>query len=194
GDRGPCSSLPAGQFRAVRPAIPADSAAPALAHVPPQRGRSSMASARRFALLAAPLLLALAVTTAKAAVNDACTASTEIDGDDFDEGVFLADATADAADPANACVAGAPEHTVWYRWTASETARVVVHTCGTSTDTTLAAFTGECDGLVPTGACSDDSPCGAGSMLDFVAVKGQEYVFELGIHPGAAADYAALHL
>jgi Ca2+-binding RTX toxin-like protein len=70
--------------------------------------------------------------------------------------------------------AEAAEKSVWYAWTAPEDRAVVVSTCSSDFDTTLAVVTGETPGQL-TEVAADDDGCGQQSRVTFQAHAGQTY-------------------
>jgi hypothetical protein len=63
---------------------------------------------------------------------------------------------------------------VWYRWTAPDSRRIALDTCGSSFDTVLAVYAGvELDAL--RAVASDDDSCGTRSATRFSAVAGTTY-------------------
>ena len=75
---------------------------------------------------------------------------------------------------------GEPDHgffgttTVWWRWTAPESRRVVLDTCASAFDTRLDVFTGATLGTLAAVAINDDA-CGTRSRVTFVATAGTTY-------------------
>lgn len=77
------------------------------------------------------------------------------------------------------------EQDVWFIYTASADALILVSTCNqTGVDTRLAVYDGTtCND--PILDCNDDT-CGLQSQVTFPAVTGNEYLIRLGTYPGAA--------
>jgi hypothetical protein len=83
------------------------------------------------------------------------------------------DATQEEGEPDHA--PQAPGHSVWYRWTAPASGRVVFDTCdATETDTVLAVYTGPNVAALRRVVRADDS-CGDRSLVSFTAVAGRAY-------------------
>ena len=83
---------------------------------------------------------------------------------------------------------------VWFDWTADFTGTVVVDTCGSPTDTKIAAYPGA--GCPTTGtalACNDDS-CGWQSLIRFPVVSGQVYAIQVGLYPYASGGTGQLNI
>ena len=139
------------------------------------RGRSWFMKAR--------LLIGAAVVAAASLVAPASAASPA--NDDFAAAQVLSgptgvtagsnvDATQEEGEPDHA--PQAPGHSVWYRWTAPASGRVVFDTCdATETDTVLAVYTGPNVAALRRVVRSDDS-CGDRSLVSFTAVAGRTYL------------------
>ncbi|RKQ87756.1 carboxypeptidase family protein [Solirubrobacter pauli] len=97
-------------------------------------------------------------------------------------------ATVQAGEPDHAGIAGG--HSVWYRWTATQTGTTTLSTCGSNTtfDTLLAVYTGTAVGALQSVAFDDDG-CGTGSRLTFTAVAGTEYRFVVDGKAGAVGSF-----
>src|SRR5207249_5443468 len=89
--------------------------------------------------------------------NDTCGAATEITTAQFRRDVDARQATRDATDPAVGCGCGANGGSVWYSFTAPTSAPGTIDTFGSSYDTVLAVFTGQCGALTRVASCNDDS-------------------------------------
>ena len=127
-------------------------------------------------------LVLLAVTTAAVAVPGSVLAAPP-DNDDFASAVELfapsdfaegtnVDATKQAGEPQHAGNAGGAS--VWYRWTALASGRVVVSTCESDFNTLIGVYTGDAVGSLVQVASNDDA-CGEQSRLSFQAVLGTTY-------------------
>src|SRR5205807_635268 len=88
-------------------------------------------------------------------------------------------ATRDATDPAVSCGCGANGGSVWYSFTAPTSVPVTIDTFGSSYDTVLAVFTGQCGALTPVASCNDDSGGTLQSHVDFRATAGTTYLIEV---------------
>lgn len=129
-------------------------------------------------LLAAVMVFGLQVTAAHAALaNDNFANATKISGSLLREGApgTTKNATKEAGEPEHAGNAGGAS--VWFRWTAPGSGPVELDTCGTSTDTLLAVYTGtEVSSLTPV-ASNDNGAgeCAPSSELSFEAVENTAY-------------------
>lgn len=103
--------------------------------------------------------------------------------------------TEQPTDPTLACMWGTPTNprgyrTVWYRYVASDTGQVTITTRGTTYDTVLAVYAGDCDNLLPI-ACSDDYRS-LQSQVSFQAVRNQTYLIEVADWQGAITERETL--
>ena len=122
--------------------------------------------------------------------NNACSAATPISG----TGVFPFDTTMATTDGLAhlACTSlgqSQINRDVWYRWTAPATAGFVIETClgGAGLDTKIAVYNNVAcppfdNNLL---GCNDDA-CSTQSRVTFNAVQGTQYIFRIGVFPGAA--------
>lgn len=81
-------------------------------------------------------------------------------------------ASREAGEPAAA--GAAPGPSVWYAWTASFTGAITFHTCATTYDTVLAAYTGDSLARLTVRAQNDDS-CEAQALIRFTVRRGTTY-------------------
>jgi hypothetical protein len=85
-------------------------------------------------------------------------------------------ATSEPGEPNHAGDAGG--HSVWWRWTAPFTGRVIIETTGSSFDTLLAVYRGSSVGALAVVAANDDDPLGVEldtSRVWFPATAGTNY-------------------
>ncbi len=125
---------------------------------------------------------------AAAPANDAFAAAVELSGPTASASGTNKDATKEAGEPNHAGNSGGAS--VWYRWTAPETSRVLVSTCGVETtfDTLLAVYTGNAvNALVE--ADSNDDACGLQSTVAFAATQGVTYRIAVDGRNGAAGPF-----
>lgn len=115
------------------------------------------------------------IVAAGAPPNDTCATPTAISG----PGVFPLDTT-NASDSLPNGVCATVNRDVWFAWTATSSGATILRTCGFVTaDSVLAVWdSGACP---PTSlvACNDDF-CSLQSQLQFNAVSGTTYLFQLG--------------
>lgn len=101
-------------------------------------------------------------------------------------------ATKEPGEPNHAANAGGAS--VWYRWTAPATGLATVNTCGSSFDTTLAAYTGASVNALTEVAANDDSwfgcptPFVTQSNISFLAVAGVSYAIAVDGFDGATGN------
>ena len=82
---------------------------------------------------------------------------------------------------------------VWFDWTADFTGIAQVDTCGSPTDTKIAAYPG--GGCPTTGTaldCNDDS-CGWQSLISFPVTNGAVYAIQVGLYPYASGGTGMLN-
>ena len=105
--------------------------------------------------------------------NDAFATAQELIGARGTQPGTNKDATTEVGEPAHAARVGGGS--VWYRWTADASGRLVIATSDTTFDTLLAAYTGPTvDGLTEV-ASNDDHGGGTNSFVAFDIVAGVEY-------------------
>ena len=100
-------------------------------------------------------------------------------------------------DPILSCMWGNPPNlrgyrTVWYKYLASDTAEVTITTRGTSYDTVLAVYSGNCENLRQM-ACSDDY-ISLQSQITFQTVRNETYFIEVADWHSAVTPQANLAL
>jgi hypothetical protein len=84
-------------------------------------------------------------------------------------------ATGEAGEPQH-MPGNAPNHSIWFRWTAPSTGRVSFDTVGSEIDTVLAAYTGDSLSSLVAKAKNDDADAGTtASRITFAAAKGTTY-------------------
>ncbi len=112
-------------------------------------------------------------------VNDTCSQAFPLTN-----GVTYTMPTADATsagDPLPDCATNS-SNGVWFTFTPAFSGLVQVTTCGSSFDTTLQVFSGDCDGLTPV-ACNDDAGfacAGTQASLFFAGSAGTPYRILVG--------------
>lgn len=130
------------------------------------------------------------------AANDACEAATPVSS-----GATLTGNLQIATNDGTAtCSPSSNDRDVWYRWTASSCSnRLLLDTCGSAIDTTLAVFGGSCGALSQI-ACSNDAgasgPCpasGSAAALSVPVTPSGEYWIRVGGANGAAGAFV-LHV
>lgn len=106
--------------------------------------------------------------------NDAFANATPLNGASGSVKVKNRIATLEVGEPVHAGVTGG--RSVWWRWIATSSGRVTIHTRGSSVNTLLAVYTGsDVQSLVPI-AQNDDDASGTGtSSVSFQALAGTEY-------------------
>lgn len=105
--------------------------------------------------------------------NDAFAAATTITGSSGSISGTNVGATEEAGEPDHADIPG--DASVWYRWTAPSSGRVLLDTCsGTDFDTLLAVYTGTTVGGLAPVASADDG-CGSTSRLLFTVTADTTY-------------------
>jgi hypothetical protein len=82
------------------------------------------------------------------------------------------DATSEPGEPDHADGEG---HSVWYRWTAPASGRVIVDTCDSDFDTTMAVYTGGAVNALTRVAANDDGCNDEQSRVTFNATRGTTY-------------------
>lgn len=118
-------------------------------------------------------------------VNDQCSGALEITGDSYShvESTLLATST---GDPTPSC-AFEFGNAVWFTWTAPADGLVAVDTIGTSFDTVLAVYSGDCGALTRVD-CDDDSGGNLTSKLTYVATAGVSYYYMVGGYSAATGQ------
>ncbi|MFL5893934.1 MAG: Ig-like domain-containing protein [Thermoleophilaceae bacterium] len=91
--------------------------------------------------------------------NDDLADATVLTGNDATNTVSSLVATKESGEPNHAGNVGG--HSVWYRWTAPASGNVVVDTCSSSFDTTLAIYTGSAYPLTEVARNDDSTVCAA---------------------------------
>jgi hypothetical protein len=85
--------------------------------------------------------------------------------------------------PGGACGSLPMNNDVWYRYVPSCTGSARISLCGSSFDTVLAVYSGNCAALGSPIACNDDNGvacAGSSSSLDVNVVAGQAYMLRMG--------------
>jgi V8-like Glu-specific endopeptidase len=99
------------------------------------------------------------------------------------------DTTKETGEPSHAGNPGGSS--VWYRWQAPSTERVMIHACGSALDTLLGVYTGSSVNSLTTVASNDDegSTCGYQSKVSFNATAGTTYRIAVdGYNAGFGAE------
>ncbi len=123
----------------------------------------------------------------------ACGVATELPGfvGTHEAAVDVQDAGVVPGQPHPSCVTPAVGHVQWFKTTAQESGPMVFTTChpATTYDTVVAAYAGDCAGVLAELTCSDDTfrpACGnicrnnVGSRVVLDATAGQTYYFQVG--------------
>lgn len=117
--------------------------------------------------------------------------------DDFDQATTVAtmpdfftqstaEATLAADDPDMGCGYGRNSKTVWFRWNATASGPVLIHTFNSDYDTVLAVFTGSRGALSLVG-CNDDSEGTLQSLVRFTSSAGTTYWIEVAAYGSRSA-------
>lgn len=112
--------------------------------------------------------------------------------DDFDRATLVAtmpdfflqstmEATLAGDDLPMGCGSGRNSKTVWFRWTATASAPVLIHTFNSDYDTVLAVFTGS-RGALSLISCNDDSEGTLQSLVHFTSSTGTTYWIEVAAY------------
>jgi PASTA domain len=104
--------------------------------------------------------------------NDLFVDATELTGPSALRFPTNVDATKELGEPSHGGNAGGAS--IWYRWTATGSGRVVVSTCYSEVKTLLGVYTGEAVTALSSVSTSPN-PCGQQSRLSFQAVSGTTY-------------------
>lgn len=104
--------------------------------------------------------------------NDDFANACKIEGDTVSTRGVNIGATAESGEPTHAVAGGT---SLWWKWTATRSGKVVVDTRGSSFDTTVAVYTGSAVNALTSIASNDDAPGGTSSRTSFSAVSGTTY-------------------
>lgn len=120
-----------------------------------------------------------------APANDSCQNAAPVTID----GLRTFDTTCASADGTASCGASNTSPSIWYTYVSSCTGTVRVNTCGSSFDTVLSAYAGNCGAMSET-ACNDDAfdPACASirdSRIQFSATQGSSYLVRVSGFNGA---------
>jgi len=86
------------------------------------------------------------------------------------------------------------DNDIWFEWTADATGTARVDTCGSTSDTKLAAYpAGGCPADGTAIACNDDF-CGLQSTILFPCVSGSTYLIQAGNFPGATGGATDMNI
>jgi hypothetical protein len=107
----------------------------------------------------------------------------------------VAGATTAPDDPGFACVTGPKNKSVWYRYTPTNGAPLIVNTVGSNYDTVLGVWTGS-RGSLTSVACNDDGPgTGSQSQVQFIPTAGTTYYIEVASYfPNPTAPQLVLNV
>ncbi len=130
-----------------------------------------------------------------APANDVCSQATEVP-EPFRNRYFatldLATATTSPGDPVGACVAGAPDQTVWFRWTAENDGQLYVQlVCSGAFAVVANVWEGTCAAPVDPPAC-DAALCADGLRTATFVTAGTEYLIGIGTPPAGGATAPVL--
>lgn len=120
------------------------------------------------------------VRTINAAANSCSAATTlPLPGGDGSNVNLMGE---EPSDPVLACMWGSPSRpqgyrTVWYKFTAPTNGRVTIETLGSTYDTVIGVYMGDCASLIQL-ACNDDAE-GFTSRVDLEVVQGTTYYIEV---------------
>ncbi|MBK8476749.1 MAG: PQQ-binding-like beta-propeller repeat protein [Opitutaceae bacterium] len=125
--------------------------------------------------------------------NDGLAEAATLAGSNVRVRTSNAGATLEAGEPPPAGVAGAST-SLWWTWTAPETAQVVIDTAGSDYDTVLGVYTGDTIAALQAVAANDDGlPAQTTSRVMIEAVAGATYRLTVSGKSGAIG-YTALHV
>lgn len=99
-----------------------------------------------------------------------------------------AGATRELGEPWPSCQSNSGK-TVWYAWTAPNSASYSVDTAGSNLDTVLAVWRGSTLSSLASVACNDDA-AGGGSKVEFAAAGGTTYYFQISGYNSYEAAFA----
>jgi len=144
---------------------------------------------RSIALVACALLLSLSFTFAQAPANDNFATPTVIAGNPANGQLVTnstnANATREANEPNHAGIPG--DASIWFQWTASSTAPVVIDLAGSAFDTVMGVYTGASLDTLNTVIFNDDGDGDVGvavpSKAAFIANSGTTYLIAVDGFP-----------
>ena len=139
-----------------------------------------MSASRRLASLAAAVSLVLTPSAAFAAAptNDDRTGPTEVTELPFTTTQDTSEATGHASDP-RGCYSR-PDRTVWYRYTAAESGRLVASTAGSTYGTQVEVLERSGPSLTSIACDQDTHPNTPGVAVGFPVTAGRTYLFAVG--------------
>ena len=105
--------------------------------------------------------------------NNAFSLATAVSGNSGSVATWNFNATAETGEPAHA--GAAATRSIWFKWTATESGWLTMHTQGSAIDTRLGAYTGTSVSALSTVASNDDAGGGATSSATWQVVAGQTY-------------------
>lgn len=134
------------------------------------------------------VLLIAANATAAIPVNDSFSNATVLSGSIISTNGTNAEATSETAEPGHA--GSPPAKSVWWSWTAPESARFSISTEGSSFDTVLAVYTGDSFGSLSLVSSNDNRDIGTISSVIIPAVAGRIYRVAVDGKNGASGNVA----
>src|SRR5919198_1029881 len=144
--------------------------------------------ATRLALLTAAVavgaLASLVPAASAAPANDNFASAEALAGDSGTVAGTNVDATTELGEPFHAGAIGGAS--VWFRWTAPFSGKVLIDTCRSSFDTLLSVYTGSAIGQATLVAASDDDCEDVRSRARFAAQAGTTYRIAVDGFRGAA--------
>ena len=121
--------------------------------------------------------------------NDALAQASSLSGNSGSLDAWNHNATAESGEPAHA--GSTASHSVWFKWTATDSGTLLLNTQGSAIDTTLAAYTGTTVSALTPAASDDDSGGSGTSWLAMPVTAGQSYLIAVD---GKAGSTGAVHL
>lgn len=124
-------------------------------------------------------------------VNDDVTTPSTIRSLPYRITQSIVSAAADGADPIHSCTSVRDYNTVWFRYTAEFTGKLLATTWGSGYDTVLSAY----GGLTGPGTelkCNNNTGGGTHSRIEFDVVAGQNYWIEVSSYGSAGSGNLAL--
>jgi hypothetical protein len=105
--------------------------------------------------------------------NNAFSLATVVSGNSGSVSTWNFNATAETGEPAHA--GQAATRSIWFKWTATESGWLTMHTQGSAIDTRLGAYTGTAVSALSTVTSNDDAVGGVTSSATWQVVAGQTY-------------------
>ncbi len=110
--------------------------------------------------------------------NDLCAQATRITGPTFVDQLDARSAGTEDDDPVHTCTTSIDAASVWYRFLPESSGVVTIQTLGSTYDTVLSAYTGQCGDLFEI-ACNDDIGQDIHSQIVFGTLAGEEVLIEV---------------